>query len=112
MEARDSGNDARTQIVRELGRMLRRQANGRWSDVNIARRAEKGHQVWRFRPGSDGGERFLHVSNDALDRTRSTSRLLFKQLRAGRWLSRLDEGGETALRLGGDGRVEPYPTTR
>jgi hypothetical protein len=112
MNPREKRNEARTQVVRELGSMLRRQARGRWAGVDMAKRREQGHQVWRFRPSADAGERFLHVSVGAIDRARSSSRKLFEQLKAGRWLNRLDEGGEVALRLGADGQLRPYPAAR
>jgi hypothetical protein len=108
MESSESRSEQRAQVSRALGRRLRRDARRRWDGVRTAERSERGHQVWRFRPGAGAGERFLHVANEAMEQAEDAGRALFRQLRAGRWLDRLDEGGETSLRLTAAGRIEPY----
>jgi hypothetical protein len=108
MDSSERRRKSRERLVRELGRFLRQQARGRWSGVRTARRSAQGHQVWRFRPSPDAGERFLHVSNEALAQARNSSRPLVDQLAAGDWLDRLDTGGETAVRLTPAGRIESY----
>jgi hypothetical protein len=110
MDSTEMRREQRAQTVRDLGRMLQRQARGKWTDVRVASRSEPGHQVWRFRPGNDGEERFLHVSLEAIERAANSSRRLFRRLRKENWLSRMNEGGESSLRMGVDGRVAPYPT--
>lgn len=107
MDSKHAQREQRAQVARELGRMIRRQARRKWSAVRTAARSERGHHVWRFRSETGGEERFLHVSHEAMEQTANPSRLLFQQLRDGRWLDRL-EGTETALRLARDGQVEPW----
>jgi hypothetical protein len=107
MGSRETRREARAKVVRQLGGMLRRQAQGRWDGVRTARRREQGFQAWRFSPGAGAGERYLRVSFEAMERARHSSRALYKQLTEGDWLDRLD-GGEPALGLAANGRVEPY----
>lgn len=108
MDPKNGRHEQRAEVARELGRMIRRQARRKWSSVRMAQRDDRGHHVWRFRPETGGNERFLHVSHEAMDRSGNPSRVLFRQLREGRWLDRLD-GSETALRLAKDGQVEAWP---
>lgn len=88
--------------------MIRRQARRKWSAVRMAERNERGHHVWRFRSGAEANERFLHVANEAMEQTANPSRMLFKQLQAGRWLDRLEDGPDSALRLSSEGQIEPW----
>jgi hypothetical protein len=107
MEPNNARVEQRAQVAKDLGRMLRRQARRKWSEVRTAERNEHGHHVWRFRPGTDGNERFLHVSHGAMEQNDNPSRLLFEQLREGRWLDRL-ERSDNALRLAEDGKIVPW----
>lgn len=109
MEPNGTPQDARAQVARQLGMMLRRHARRRWTSVRTAERDARGHHVWRFRAGADAGDRYLHVAHEAMEQAENPSRLLFDQLRAGRWLDRLDDGAERSLRLSATGEVEAYP---
>jgi hypothetical protein len=109
MNSKETQRQKLDRVAKELGGMLRRQARRKWDSVRTAERNERGRHVWRFRSGVDGSERFLHVTHEALDQGESSSRLLFEQLKAGRWLDRLHEGPETALLLSREGSIEPWP---
>jgi hypothetical protein len=109
MDSKNARQEQRASVSRELGRMIRRQARRRWNAVRTSRRNERGHHVWRFRADNGADERFLHVSHEAMEQAENPSRLLYDQLRAGRWLDRLQEGPETALLLSKDGQLEPWP---
>ena len=87
--------------------MLRRQARKRWETVRTAERNEGNRHVWRFQPGPDGGERFLHVTHEAM--LQGDTPTLLGQLKSGRCFQRLHDGPETSLLLSRGGRLEPYP---
>jgi len=108
MESQNGRIEQRARVAKELGRRIRRQARGKWSGVQTAERNHRGYHVWRFRSGTGADERFLHVSHDAMEQTTDPSRLLYRQLRVGRWLDRLADGPDTALCLSRDGHVEPW----
>jgi hypothetical protein len=109
MEPKESRRERRAQVARELGSLIHRQARRRWSRVRTARRSERGHLVWRFRVDPEAGYRFLHVSHEAVERADNSCRQLFDQLRAGRWLDRLEDDAVTAIRLSAEGVIEPWP---
>jgi hypothetical protein len=109
MDSKNTRQEQRANVARELGRMIRRQARQKWSAVRMAERNRRGHHVWRFRTDTDSRERFLHISHEAMEQTANPSRMLFEQLRAGRWLDRLEKGPETSLLLSRGGQIEPLP---
>lgn len=108
MDAHESQKDRLARVAREMGTVLRRQARRRWESVRTAERNERNRHVWRFRDGPDGGERFLHVTHEAMVQADGPSALL-DQLKTGRWLDRLSDGPATGLLLSVGGRLEPWP---
>lgn len=101
------GNDREKldRVAHEMGSTIRRQVRRRWDSVRTAERNEAGRHVWRFQSGADGGDRFLHVTHEAMGLADAPQ--LLEQLRAAHWLSRLSRGPERALVLGKEGRLEP-----
>lgn len=93
-------------ISAALDKALRRQATGAWGPVRTSDRSEAGGHAWKFAP--DGGSRFLRVSHAAMDQGDDPVKLLLSHLNDGRWLSRLDDGGETSLVLKTGGRLKPF----
>jgi hypothetical protein len=96
-------------VARELGSALRTQARGQWKRVRTAERNEGNRHVWRFRDGVDGPDRFLHVAHEVMARREDPTRELLRQLQAGKWIERLEQGPETALLLSRGGTLEAYP---
>lgn len=108
MEGRDHQQRKVAAVAKELGAVLRRQARKRWDTVRTAERNEGNRHVWRFQAGPDGGERFLHVTHEAMA-GHDAARQLLEQLRTGRCFQRLHDGPETSLLLSKGGRLEAYP---
>jgi len=107
MEGRDRQHRRVAEVAKEIGGVLRRQARKRWETVRTAERNEGNRHVWRFQPGPDGGERFLHVTHEAM--LQGDTPTLLGQLKSGRCFQRLHDGPETSLLLSRGGRLEPYP---
>ncbi|MDB4947486.1 MAG: hypothetical protein JWM27_135 [Gemmatimonadetes bacterium] len=105
MAKNDAQNEKATRVARELGSALKRQARRRWETVRTAERNEGPRHVWRFKPGPDGTDRFLYVTHEALTTGEDPTPVLLEQLKAGRWLDRLD-GAETTLVLSKGGSLE------
>lgn len=110
MPDRDQRHHKVSEVAKELGAVLRRQARKRWETVRTAERNEGNRHVWRFQAGPDGTERFLHVMHDAMVQGKNAAPTLLEQLRTGRCFERLHDGPETSLLLSRDGRLEAYPT--
>ena len=108
MENRDHQQRKVAAVAKEIGGVLRRQARKRWETVRTAERNEGNRHVWRFQAGPDGGERFLHVSHEAMV-DENAGPVLLEQLRSGRVFERLHRGPETSLLLSKGGRLEAYP---
>ncbi|HKP76336.1 MAG TPA: hypothetical protein VJT67_12485 [Longimicrobiaceae bacterium] len=108
MENRDHQQRKVAAVAKEIGGVLRRQARKRWETVHTAERNEGNRHVWRFQAGPDGGERFLHVSHEAMQGDDAAATLL-EQLRTGRCFERLHKGPETSLLLSKGGRLEAWP---
>ena len=111
MSGRDQRHHKVSEVAKELGPVLRRQARQRWETVRTAERNEGNRHVWRFQDGSDGSERFLHVAHDAMVQGENAAPTLLQQLRTGRCFERLHDGPETSLLLSRDGRLEAYPAS-
>jgi hypothetical protein len=109
MAKNDSEREKVARVAQELGSALRRQARRKWDAVRMAERNEGRRHVWRFRSSEDGGERFLYVTHEALTRGEDPAPGLLKQLEAGRWLDRLQNGPETSLLLSTGGTLEAGP---
>ena len=107
MDGRDQQHRKVAEVAKEIGGVLRRQARKRWETVRTAERNEGNRHVWRFQPSPDGGERFLHVTHDAM--VQGDGPTLISQLKSGRCFERLHDGPETSLLLSTGGRLEPYP---
>jgi predicted site-specific integrase-resolvase len=108
MDSQESTEQRLTRVIQELGSSIRDQARGRWKGVRTAQRKQGSRQVWRFRTG-DRKERFLFVPHDAMVQGRDAAEVLMAQLRAERWLDRLQTGPETAYVLSPAGRLKPVP---
>jgi hypothetical protein len=108
MDSKETRKQRVTRVARELSTELRRQARGTWSSVRTAQRNERDRHVWRFQPGPDAGERFLHIEHRAMVSGRNPAVRLLEQLRSERWLDRLKQGPETALLLSSDGELAEY----
>jgi hypothetical protein len=109
MAKNDPKREKMARVAHELGSALRRQARRNWDEVRMAERNEGPRHVWRFRSGSDGDERFLYVTHEALTKGENPAPALLKQLEAGRWLDRLQNGPETSLLLSTGGTLEAGP---
>ena len=109
MEGRDHQQRKVAEVAKEIGGVLRRQARKRWETVRTAERNEGNRHVWRFQAGPGGGERFLHVTHEAMVQGDDTASTLIEQLKSGRCFERLHKGPETSLLLSKGGRLEAYP---
>jgi hypothetical protein len=109
MDPREKQAQVVTQVAREMGIEIRKQARGRWAEVRTAERNEGSRHVWRFRNGPDTVERFLHIPHVVMtDGQNAAGRLLAKLTKA-QWLDRLEEGSTTAFVLSPTGRLQPWP---
>jgi hypothetical protein len=105
MEANGNDREKLDRVAHEMGGAIRRQVRRKWDTVRTAERNERGRHVWRFQSGPEGGDRYLHVTHEAMGLFDAPQ--LLERLRAGHWLSRLSRGPEKALVLGKEGRLEP-----
>jgi hypothetical protein len=109
MDPKETPRQRMNRVARELSSAIRRQARGRWKEVRTAERNERGRHVWRFQPGPEVGERFLHIEHRALAQEKNTAARLLEQLESEQWLDRLQQGPDTALLLSRDGQLAAYP---
>jgi hypothetical protein len=108
MDPKETQEQRVTRVALEIGTEIRRQVRGKWK-VRTAERNERGRHVWRFKPASEDGERFLHIEHRAMAKGSDSTARLLEQLESERWLDRLQNGPETALLLSSDGRVSSFP---
>lgn len=108
MTPNETHNEKMTRISAELSKALRRQAMGTWRRVRTKNRGETDRHAWQFSPTEEGTSRFLRITHEAMDQGDDPVPQLLSNLSAGRWLARLDDGPETSLVLGADGRLERF----